>query len=105
MAKMRTTSGKTVDVKMEDLRGRTVRTRRAMSNGWMEIPAGTVCIVTGWWRSGVSLKSEPCPHCKVKASISHVHRDDVLLVDDDNAAADKRTPRADDEDPDGIAYG
>jgi hypothetical protein len=87
VAKMQTTSGKTVDVKMEALRGLKVRTRRAMSNGWMEIPGGTVCNVTGWWRSGVSLKSPPCPHCGIKASISHVHRNDVLIVDDEHNEA------------------
>lgn len=101
MAKMQTTSGKTVDVKMEVLRGKRVRTRRTLTNGMMQIPVGTICVVDGWWRSGVSLKSAPCSHCGIKVSISQVHRDDVIIVDDVAATP----PRSDNEDPDGIAYG
>ncbi len=83
MAKMRTTSGKIVSVLMRDLDGRKVRTRRSMKNAHIRIPAGATCTVRGSWRSGVLLEMEPCKHCGVSVFINHVHRDEVLLVDDE----------------------
>lgn len=80
MATMRNTAGAIEHVRMRDLVGRKVKTVRAMHNGFMAIPAGTICTISGWWRSGVSLTSEPCAHCGVKVSISRVGRSDVVLV-------------------------
>jgi hypothetical protein len=81
MAKVRTTSGGTVEIKMQDLRGRQVRTRRAMSNAHTKLPAGSIVTVGGSWRSGVNLMTEPCGACGVSVFMSRVHRDDIELVE------------------------
>jgi len=81
MAKMQTTSGKTVQVLMRDLLGRTVVTRIEMRNAYVTIPPGTRMEVTGFWRSGVSLQGGKCDHCRMRARIMKVPRDHVLLED------------------------
>jgi hypothetical protein len=82
MAKIKLDGGGTVEMKVDDLHGRKVRTLREMSNGNYHIPAGTIVEVSGTWRSGVSLKSPACGHCGVAVYISHVHRDSVALVNE-----------------------
>lgn len=82
MAKMQTTSGKTVEVLMENLRGKKVKTLAPLRNGVGVIPKGAICIVAGTWRSGVSLDSPKCDHCGVSIYISKVHRSNVMIVDD-----------------------
>ena len=82
MAEVRTTTGRTVRVLMRDLVGRKVRTRYALRNSLAVVPVGTICKVTGWWRSGVTLEAAPCDHCGVKLRHTRVHRDLIELVED-----------------------
>ncbi len=67
---------------IRDYVGRRVRTLRKMGNGYGSIPAGTECRVRGTWRSGVSIETDPCPHCGMALYISQVHRNDVALLED-----------------------
>lgn len=80
MATIRTTDGRQVNILMKDLPGRSVKTRQPLKNGYMTIPAGTVCTVDGHWRSGVSLSSPACKCCGISVFIGGVHRDSVELV-------------------------
>ena len=51
--------------------GGYVQTRRKMQNGYVVIPAGTICEVTDSYR-GLALTSAPCEHCGMQARISRV---------------------------------
>lgn len=64
---------------VSDWRGLTVITRREMKNGMHTIPAGTRMKVDGV-SPGLTLESEPCPHCGVSARISRVHPDSVVIA-------------------------
>lgn len=74
MAEIKMTDGTTARALMKDLVERRVRTLAEMSNGFMTIPAGTICAVTTTHQGLLSLKSEPCPHCGVRIHISRVSR-------------------------------
>ncbi len=80
MAKMKTTTGETVDIKMAALIGRRVVTTCPLSNDYATIAKGTELTVSGWWRLGVNLDTDKCPSCKISFHIRGVHRNDVRLV-------------------------
>lgn len=57
--------------RMRDVVGMTVVTTRAMSNGYMEIPAGTSAVVTSasdWTR--VRIRGAPCACCGIAANMT-----------------------------------
>lgn len=57
-----------------DLAGRKVRTRRAISNGWMTLPAGgtyTVGALSRAWND-LELTGEACASCGVKPLVGKV---------------------------------
>jgi hypothetical protein len=73
-------SRKEYERKSEDYWKRvTVRTNRVLRNGWMEIPAGTLCRITDK-RGGFKLETEPCKCCGVRVYISKVLPEDVDVV-------------------------
>jgi len=61
------------------VKGRRVRILRALTNGWMTIPAGTECCITRKFQ-GYSLTSDKCSHCGVQIHISRVKWYDVDLL-------------------------
>lgn len=63
----------------EQLRGRKVRTLCPMSNGFVEIPAGTILTI-GRKFSGFTMRSEPCSLCGVRVLISRVEPQSVELL-------------------------
>jgi hypothetical protein len=81
MAEVCTTKGTWKKILMKDLRGARVRIKHEMRNGMVAVPAGAEGIVTGTWRSGVSVTFDACSHCGVKPRITKIHRDEVLLVE------------------------
>jgi hypothetical protein len=48
-----------------------VKTNTVLRNGHEEIPAGTICRVTGK-RGGLRLETEPCKCCGIKVFITKV---------------------------------
>lgn len=57
---------------IRDWLGMRVRTKEAMRNGYVEIPAGSLATVDGIG-VGLELKVDPCQCCGMKAIISRVH--------------------------------
>lgn len=57
-----------------------VQTTRPLSNGYCEIPVGTICEVTDK-RSGFSLKTDACKTCGVKVFISKVPSEAVKIIE------------------------
>ncbi len=65
--------------RMRDWEGRLVRTKRAMRNGYVKIPEGTVMRIRTA-RSGVSLETvDLCPICRVRCFIRRVDPQDLHL--------------------------
>lgn len=62
-----------------DWEGLQVRTLREMRNGWCVIAAGTICTVQKNY-GGITMQSDPCPHCGVRVSISHVSEKSVEIL-------------------------
>lgn len=62
-------------------RDRLVITKRELRNGFLTIPAGTVCIVNRKY-AGLSLRSESCPRCGLSVDISRVPYCDLILLDE-----------------------
>jgi len=60
--------------------GKKVRTLRDMSNGWLTIKAGTICIIKRKF-AGFALETERCLTCGVAIKISRVQPCDVELVE------------------------
>lgn len=56
-----------------------VITKVKMQNGFMEIPAGTVCRIVQKY-GGFSLKSEPCGKCGIRVFISRVQPENVEVL-------------------------
>ncbi len=83
MAKIRTESGGSVQMKVSALVGKKVRTRRPLHNSLGGIPAGVVCTVLMCWRSGVTLTTPACKECGIVFHIGHVPRDDIELLKGD----------------------
>lgn len=69
-------------MKLREYIGRRVLARRKLTNGFGGMPAGTIYTVTGTWRSGFSLRSDPCAHCGHFFGISRVPRAWVTLVEE-----------------------
>jgi len=61
--------------------GVTVRTRRDLRNGFVAIPAGTLCKIYRK-QGGFALETEPCKCCGVRVLIGKVPFDDVAVVED-----------------------
>lgn len=62
-----------------DYKGLKVKTLVPLNNRFMEIPAGTVCVVQEAWSYWVTLGTEPCPHCGVRVFIRKVPCREVAL--------------------------
>lgn len=67
------------DTPESKLKGQKVRTLAQLENGWGVIPRGTIATITRK-RGGFGLRTEPCPTCGLRASISRVHCQDVELL-------------------------
>lgn len=80
MAKIRTTTGLLIEMKVDELRGKRVRLRHKVSNSYLSIAEGTEVTVTSTWRSGVNIVGEHCATCGVAARILHVDRSSIELV-------------------------
>jgi hypothetical protein len=80
MAKIQTTNGP-VNMKIVDLEGEEVKTRRQMRNSMIEVPKGAKGVVyTATPRWGLAIHFEPCRHCGAKAVMSKVRPSDIILV-------------------------
>jgi len=66
--------------RVADWTGMAVRTRRAMRNGLVEIPAGTLATVEHAGRTGIHLTSAPCKCCGVRIRMTRVSHEDVEAV-------------------------
>ena len=60
-------------------KGRKVKTLMELKNGWMIIPAGTICTIEGK-HSGFSLRSSACVRCGVGIRIGRVQPPQVELI-------------------------
>jgi hypothetical protein len=56
-----------------------VKTNKVLRNGFMEIPAGTVCDIKRKF-SGFTLETDPCKVCGVRIYIRKVPHEDVDLI-------------------------
>ena len=65
---------------LAQLKGRRVRLRREIRNGWGILPVGTVLFIEGK-HNGLSLVAERCRTCGVRMSIGRVGPGDVELLD------------------------
>ena len=63
----------------KELAGRKVRSLVTLRNGMGLIRAGTILEIRGK-HAGLSLQSEPCPRCGLRASITKVPPQDVELL-------------------------
>lgn len=59
-------------------RGVKVRALRPLDNGWITIPAGTICTIDGKF-GGFSLRTDRCNCCGVTIRISRVPHDAVEI--------------------------
>lgn len=64
----------------KELVGRKVRSCVPLSNSMYKIPAGTIFTIERK-RVGLALISDPCPHCGVRVSITHVPPGNVDFVE------------------------
>lgn len=55
----------------DEWKGKRVRSRRPLVNGWAEMPAGTIFTVEGKFK-GFSLRSDPCSHCGIRMRVDRV---------------------------------
>lgn len=62
-----------------DHAGLIVKTVSPLRNGFMEIPAGTVCKVRNA-HGGLDLQTEPCEKCGVSVFIRKVGYSSVVLI-------------------------
>jgi len=93
VAKVKTTLGRTLELKMSQLVGRRVRIVRSLSNAFGRFPAGTLATVSGHWQSGVNLEFDACERCGFQPRITKVHRDLVILVEDEGTEIPPIEPR------------
>ena len=65
------------------LKGKKIRIDRELRNGaGAGVTPGTVAVITNVVRGkGLSIKTEPCPHCGMFAYITGVSRNDVTLIE------------------------
>lgn len=64
----------------KEWKGVTVRTRCDLRNGYLAIPAGTLCKIYRK-RGGFALETEPCKCCGVRVLIGKVPFDEVTVVE------------------------
>lgn len=64
-----------------DYRGRTVRTTRELTNGYVSIPKGAIATVTGQTPRGSTLVFRPCSCCTMKPIISCIAASDIEFVE------------------------
>lgn len=57
----------------------TVRTKRVLRNGCLEIPTGTICKITNK-QGGFTLQTDPCKYCGVRVYITKVPPEAVEIV-------------------------
>ena len=71
-----------------DWRGKWVRTRRRLTNGFMEIPQGTYCRVKNSHRLA-ELVSDPCECCGISICVSKVNWEDLEYIGDEPVAEEQ----------------
>lgn len=64
-----------------EYRGRTVRTTRELTNGYVTIPEGAIATVTVQSPRGSTLVFEACNCCGMKPIISRIAADDIEFVE------------------------
>lgn len=64
-----------------DYRGRTVRTTRELTNGYVSIPKGAVATVTGQSPRGSTLTFNACSCCTMRPIISRIAAGDIEFID------------------------
>jgi hypothetical protein len=62
-----------------DYDGLLVKVIKTLKNGYVEVPAGTICKITNA-HGGLDLISMPCPSCGIKVIIRKVHQSYVELI-------------------------
>lgn len=80
MAIVHLADGGTVNMLVRDLRGKRVRTRRQLRNGFSVIAAGTEGTVYTAGSNGLRIDFAECPHCHVQIHITRVDRNDIELL-------------------------
>ncbi len=63
-----------------DYKGRSVRTRVEMKNGWGIVPAGAIAVINTQGPKGSSLLFEPCTCCGLRAIVTAVQPTDIEFV-------------------------
>ncbi len=59
--------------------GATVETPKPIRNGMGSMPAGTHCVVKENYK-GLSLESDPCPHCGIQFYVTRVSEESVIVL-------------------------
>ena len=74
------------NLKRDDLIGRKCRALRDIRNGIGQgISAGSICTIKDVVRGhGFIIQTEKCPHCGQYAYVTHVAREDLELISEDN---------------------
>jgi hypothetical protein len=62
-------------------RGRTVRTTRELTNGYVSIPKGSIAAVTGQTPPGSTLVFQAWSCCSMKPIISRIAASDIEFVE------------------------
>lgn len=61
-------------------KGFRVRSLSEMRNGAGSLPPGTIYTVESAGGIGLHLRSDPCPHCGFRQSVTHVSDESVEVV-------------------------
>ena len=64
-----------------DFRGRTVRTTRTITNGYVTIPEGAKATISGQTSRGSTLTFAACSGCGMRPIVSHVAPADIEFVE------------------------
>lgn len=67
--------------KKGDYKGRLVRTKIAMKNGWGEIPPGTIATITSQSPKGSSIEAVACDCCGMKAIMSRIGAEYIEFIE------------------------
>lgn len=66
---------------MKDWVGLRVKSIKTIANGSYQMPAGTIFSVENTYR-GLTLRREPCSHCRVELYVTKVSVNDVEIVEE-----------------------
>ena len=64
-----------------DWKGKMIRTRDVIRNGWGEIPKGSVGVISYQGPKGSNITFNACPCCRLKATVSQVSQEKLEFIE------------------------